>query len=268
MTELWDRRAAGTQTQAPPLVKKRKLPATFYGPLPPSEETKIEAAKRLQRFLRWRRMLAAQVDPILQEPIAPKDAVRLLEANGVENWFSAASLAAYFIATARFWSPLSRRPLWCWEVVRVMRLQPRRLQPLVGATYIARFALLKDAYENEDRDSTSTAEEDLDASFQSMLARAEACFFECHLECFMDDLDDYEDALHNLARLSLQRATAVCRRHREAVSNLGVICPPQLGAAIRGIQDGVVLKKSPPQGNASLPSSILKSYLLKRLDFQ
>jgi hypothetical protein len=213
-------------------------------------------------------MLAAQVDPILQEPIAPKDAVRLLEANGVENWFSAASLAAYFIATARFCSPLSRRSLWCWEVIRISRLQPRRLQPLVGATYIARFALLKDAYENEGRDPTSAAEEGLDASFQSLLARAEACFFEYPLECFLDDLDDYGDALYDLARLSMQRATAVCGRHREVVSNLGIICPPQLGAAIGGIQDIVVLKKPPPQGNESLPSSILKSYLLKRLDFK
>ena len=249
------------------LKKKRKLPATFYD-LEPSEAKKKQAVVRIQRFLRWRRTLATQVDPIRQERIPPKEAVILLETGGVEHWYSASSLASYFIATACFCNPLSRRPLWCWEVNRILQMQPRSLRPLITATYKARFALQKDAHENDGAGLASSTEETLDANLQSLLSEAEMLFFDFRVDGFLAELEEYEENLRDLVSLSAAHAKSVCLRHREVAYNRGIYCPGRLAEELKDIQDKIVLKRGVAAREITEPMPILKVALLRRLEFK
>jgi len=256
-----------TNAAAPPR-KKRKLPPSFFGKASPSEETRRAAAARIQRFVRWRRALAAQLDPIRQEPIPPREAIMLLEAGGAQHWFSASSLASYFVSTARFCNPLSRRPLWCWEINRILLMQPRAARPLIAATYIARFALQKDAHENDGADLVSSVEESLDAGLQNLLSDAEECFFDFQVEGSFAELEEYEDNLRYLARLSRTRAQTLCLRHHEIAKNRGVFCPQLLCSELDAIQEKILMKRPVVESPLTDPMPILKAALLRRLQFQ
>lgn len=262
-----ERAAAGTSSAGQPR-KRRKLPPSFFGKVPPSEQCRKQAAERIQKFVRWRRSLVGQIDPILHEPIRPCEAVMLLETGGVRHWFNASSLASYFISTACFNNPLSRRPLWCWEVNRILLMQPRRMRPLIAATYIARFALQKDAHENEGAGLASSVEESLDIAFERLLCKAELLFFEFRLEGFFAGLEDYEDNLLDLVCVSQGRAKTLCLRHREVVKNRGIFCPQLLGAELADIQERLVMKKSGGPSDAADHIPILKTALMRRLQFQ
>jgi len=252
--------------------RKRKLPPTFFGPEPPSEAQRVRAAVRIQRFLQLRRRLAACVDPITQAPIPVAEAVALTEAGGVEQWHSAKSLADFFLATANFCNPLSRRPLRCWEVFKIADRQPR-LRPLLVATYVARAVLQRYRLESEGVDLASTTEEALDETLQGMLADVEGFSFDVRPRSLAHSLRQYEQGLWNLSHLAKSRARALCLRHREVVKNRGFFCPPRLGEELEALQERLVLggvgtAATTAAVAAAPPTPILKEYLLQRLEFR
>jgi len=252
---------------AHPPSKKRKLPVSFHGIVAPSKESRIQAAMRIQRFLRWRRELAAHLDPISQERILPREAVVLLEAGGVQHWFSAGSLASYFISTARFCNPLSRRPLRCWEVNQILFKQPAKMRPLLAATFVARFALQKDAHENAGTDLASSMEDTLDMTLEAMLSKAEKTIFEFRIERLLVELEDYEETLYDLCCISARRADSLSQRHREIAKNRGFFCPQMLASELAAIHEKIVVDQNVRDGEVQVPMPILKEALLRRLRF-
>lgn len=253
--------------------RKRKLPPTFFGREPPGEEQRARAAVLIQRFLRLRRRLAACVDPITQEPIPVAEAVALTEAGGVEQWHSAKSLAGFFLTTANFCNPLSRRQLRCWEVFKIVDRQPRRLRPLLVATYIARAVLQRYKFESEGADLASTTEEALDEMLHGMLADVEGLSFDFRPRSLAHGLRQYEEGLQDLFFLAKLRARALCLRHREVVKNRGFFCPPRLGAELEALQERLVLSRAGDAATTAAaaappPMPILKEYLLQRLEFR
>ena len=151
---------------------------------------------------------------------------------------------------------------------RILLMQPRKVRPLIAATYIARYALQKDARENEGADLASSVEESLDLGFERMLSKAEMMFFEFRLEGFFAALEDYEDNLLDLVCLSRERAKTLCLRHREVAKNRGMICPLQLNAELADIQERIVMKRSAGVSDDQDPMPIIKTALLRRLLFQ
>jgi hypothetical protein len=250
-----------------PTGRKRKLPPSFFGRVEPSEQQRASAAVKIQRFLRRCRSIASCVDPIAQEAIPYREAVMLAEAGGVEQWHSASSLVAFFLVTANFCNPLSRRQLRCWEVAKIIQKQPRRLRPLLAATYTARLALQKYRIETEGSDLASTTEESLDETLHRILADVEGFSFDYRPRGLTYALSQYEDGLQDLALLSRDRARKLCLRHREVVKNRGFFCPPPVAADLEKLQDELVLRHA---AQAAEPHAvpILKEYLLQRLEFK
>ena len=246
---------------------KRKLPPSFFGRVEPSEQQRARAAATIQRFVRLRRLLAVCLDPISQEAVPYREAVMLAEAGGIEQWHSASSLAAFFIATANFCNPLSRRQLRCWEISKVIKKQPGRLRPLLAATYRARVSLQKYRLETEGFDATSDAEESLDGALGDILSAIEGFSFDQRPRGLTYLLSRYEDGLRSLVLLSPARAKMLCLRHRDVVKNLGFFCSPWVAADLAKLQEELVLRYAEDvEESAIVP--ILKEYLLQRLDFK
>ena len=242
-------------------ARKRKLPPSFFGRVDPSKEQQTRAAIVIQRFMRLR------LDPIEQEAIPFREAVMLSEAGGVEQWHSASSLAAFFLVTANFCNPLSRRQLRCWEVTKIIQKQPRQLRPLLAATYTARFALQKYRLETEGSDLASSTEESLDETLHRMLSAVEGLSFDYRPHGIAYALSQYEDGLQDLVLLSHTRARKLCLRHREVVKNRGFFCPPRLAEDLAKLQEELVLRHA-AEASEGLTMPILKEYLLQRLEFK
>ena len=263
------------------LCKRRKLPPCFSQERPPpSQERRDGAAVSIQRFLRWRRNLREHTDPILQGPLRPREAIYLTEPGGVAHWYNASSLAAYFLSTACFCSPLSRRQLWCWEVTKILAKQPPRTQPLLWATYIAREPLQKALHQQEGTDMAAAALEDsADERLQGMLRDAEGAFLVFDLGRTIDDLDDYEDDVTELMFLATDKARCLCHRHKEIISKRGLFCPPELADGVQAAHDRVLRRASDLEADGQGPdrqrknrdqacSSVLQQALVRRLEFK
>jgi hypothetical protein len=250
--------------------KRRKLPPSFRGLRCASSERQRRAAIQLQRFWRWTRAVRGRVDPILQEPVRIKEAVRLVEVGNVEHWYNASSLASYFLSTACFNNPLSRRELWCWEVLKIANKVSSGLRPVLLATYVAREALQKEAYEAQGSGLDAAFEESADDRLQAILGSAEALFFNFNLNSILEELDEYERDLAHLNLISQKKASDLCLRHRDVVAKRGFICPPNLAREL-GIIYTRILKKNKRGGEQQPPRTegpcILRDVLLRRLEF-
>jgi len=259
---------ASTGQPAAPPPKRRRLPPSFDLHL-------HAAAKKIQRFWRWRRQLAQELDPILHEPIAPRELVELAEPNGSRHRFAAASLAAYFLKTACFCSPLSRRELFFWEVAKVLRRAPAGLRAPLLATWMARQALQRAAYERQGLDQAWELEETLDQLLQELLDVGEAYLFDFEPAAVQPELLRYRAMLASLHREGPEQARQLAARHAAVAERRGVFCPAALAAALRRTQAEACRQPRrgrPPELTAVSPpqpasSSLLLEVLRARLDF-
>jgi len=260
-----------TYPSASPAAKRRKLPASFFRKPPPlklspNQAVLVRAAVCIQRFVRLRKVVSSLVDPILQSPVVLREAVKFVEPGGVEHWFNSSSLSQYFLATASFCNPLSRRILWFWEVMNVVQKQPKNLRSILIATYKARDFLQKDAREHEGSDTFSAMEDMADESLQAILEKAELCFCSFTPSAVEGSLSTYEDDLLDICEADPARAVKVCIRHSEVVCKRGLLCPLELKGEFQDIHDKII-KKYKSAVSAPVHKSILAAALARRMSF-
>lgn len=244
-------------------AKRRKLPPSF-------ELHLHDAARKVQRFLRWRRELSRELDPLLQAPIPPRLLVELREPGGAQHRFAAPGLASYFLKTACFSNPLSRRELHAWEVARVMSRLPELEWPLLIATYVARRHLQRLAYETQGFDALLDLEEQIDEQLQTMLGLAEACPFDFELDFVLSELHRYRVMFGELHREDEGRAKSLCLRHDATAERRGLFCPQALAAALKNQRREACRRsrRAPAADAASASSSLLLTALQFRLQLK
>ena len=119
-----------------PNKRRRTLPESF---LWAQQQRDARAAVRVQRFWRWRRGLG--VDPLTLDRQTPGCTLRVVESATCVQSFDANALARYFLHTAQFENPLTRRSLLPAEVRRLGKLVGVQLWAAVEATYAMRHRL-------------------------------------------------------------------------------------------------------------------------------
>ena len=268
--------AAGSAPKAPFLLRlparKRKMPESFQTSL---LQQRVRAATKIQRAVRLRQRLAKARDPFSLEAIPLKHAFSLVDPSSeVQHWFDARHFVTYVLTTACFHNPLTRRPLLINEVGRLIGTQPRSVQKLLRATYMASDALQKLLYETEGMDLTSDTISLLDACLEDLLKVAELNFFDFSLHLVEDKLATYEDLLYDTHRMSKQRARATRIRHSAILEHRGVLCPFELVSEIRELhatwddEAGTQEAASGPDDEEALPTPALKVWVLQRLRFR
>lgn len=253
-------------------ARKRKLPESFQASL---QQQRVRAASKIQSAFRLRQRLAKVRDPFSLEPIPLKHAFSLVDASSeVQHWFDSRHFVTYVLTTACFHNPLTRRPLIANEVGRLIASQPRSVQKLLWATYMASDALQKLLYETEGMDLTSDTICLLDACLEDLLKVAELNFFDFSMHLVEDKLAAYEDLLYDVHRLSKQRARATRIRHSSVLEHRGVLCPFELVSEIRELHstwdDEAATQTSDADDDdeEARPVPALKVWALQRLRFR
>jgi len=188
-----------------------------------------------------------------------------------EYWFNASSLAAYFISTANFCNPLTRRELHPYEIDAVVKLQPKAVKHVLVATYLAHQGLQRFAYENQDADTFSMLEGSADMKLQTILDVAELQLFDFSLESLLGLLDEYEDALADLLSESVSKTRVVCVRHMDITMKRGIFCPYALSTELATIHKRLLASDDGCDCPGPTPPPILVpllgTALLQRLKF-
>ena len=247
------------------------MPESFQASL---QRQRVRAATQIQSAFRLRQRLAKARDPFSLEAIPLKHAFSLVDPSSeVQHWFDARHFVTYVLTTACFHNPLTRRPLLVSEARRLIATQPRSVQKLLRATYMASGALQKLLYETEGMDLTSDTISLLDACLEDLLKVAELNFFDFSLHLVEDKLATYEDLLYDAHRMSKQRARATRIRHSAVLEHRGVLCPFELASEIRELHstwddEAATQAASGADDEEALPTPALKVWVLQRLRFR
>ena len=206
-------------------LKRRKLPSSFSFVHELVVAREILFATRIQRFWRLSKWISSSedaVDPLSWERLRLGGNLILVEPGGLVHRFNGRTLAKYYLCSADFRHPLTRRELWSWEVDRLSRKIDPTQGKLLKLTYSLRVRLVQfvqDARQElfsrtsvvaEARESLVTSFLSCEADMQTFQADGDedaSVFFEMEAA-----LGQYGEALLQVGKISYYELCQICAR--------------------------------------------------------